>query len=329
MFLGDLSAAQARFAKTAFGLRDWAPELCVGELGLPGCAVTTGLPRLTAGEARARGARALVIGVASIGGALALQWLPALIEALEAGLDLISGMHGRLSDNPQLAEVARRHGRQLIDVRRPPQGIPIGTGRKRSGKRLLTVGTDCAVGKKYTALSLTREFRKLGVDAEFRATGQTGILIAGGGLPMDAVVADFLTGAAEMLTPDARPDHWDLVEGQGSVVHPSYAGVSLGLLHGTQPDVLVLCHEHGREHVSGLSGYPLPSLREVIDLTLTLARRTNPAVRCAAVSINTAALDEVAARTVLADYSAKLNLPAADPLRGGPELRRVVEACLG
>src|SRR6185437_3517441 len=221
-----LTAAQTPFAKTAFGLRDWAPELCAGELGLPGCAVTTGLPRLTPAEARARGARALVIGVAAI-----------------------SGMHGRLGDNPQLVEVAERHGRQLIDVRRPPRGIPVGTGRKRSGKRLLTVGTDCAVGKKYTALSLTREFRKLGVDADFRATGQTGILIAGGGLPMDAVVADFLTGAAEILTPDARADHWDVVEGQGSVAHPSYAGVSLGLLHGTQPDVLVLCHDHGRERV--------------------------------------------------------------------------------
>lgn len=328
LFLGDLTAAQTPFAKTAFGLRDWAPELCAGELGLPGCAVTTGLPRLTPAEARARGARALVIGVAAIGGALAPQWLPALLEALEAGLDLISGMHGRLGDNPQLVEVAERHGRQLIDVRRPPRGIPVGTGRKRSGKRLLTVGTDCAVGKKYTALSLTREFRKLGVDADFRATGQTGILIAGGGLPMDAVVADFLTGAAEILTPDARADHWDVVEGQGSVAHPSYAGVSLGLLHGTQPDVLVLCHDHGRERVSGLPGYALLGLKELIDLTVVLARRTNPAVRCAAVSINTSKLDEAAARTVLAEYSAKLNLPAADPLRGGPELQRVVEACL-
>ena len=326
LFLGDVTLPL--FAKTAFGLRDWAPELCIGELALPGCTVTTGLPRLTPGEARARGARALIIGVASIGGALAPQWLATLVEALEAGLDLVSGMHGRLADNAQLAEVAQRRERQLIDVRCPPQSTPLGSGRKRLGKRLLTVGSDCAVGKKYTALSLTQEFRRLGVDADFRATGQTGILIAGEGIPIDAVIADFVAGAAEELSPDAPPDHWDIVEGQGSVIHPSYAGVSLGLLHGTQPDVIVLCHEHGREHIAGLVDYRIPSLQEVMDLTLTLARRTNSDVRCGGISVNTSKLDERAARAALATYSDHLRLPAADPLRGGPEFEGLARACL-
>src|SRR5581483_11254679 len=139
-------------------------------------------------------------------------------------------MHNRLSQQPELEQTARRLGRRLIDVRQPPPDIQIATGEKRSGKRLLTVGTDCALGKKYTALALAREFKKRGISADFRATGQTGILIAGGGIPIDSVVADFIAGAAEMLSPDAAADHWDVVEGQGSVFHPGYAGVSLGLL---------------------------------------------------------------------------------------------------
>ncbi len=148
----------------------------------------------------------------------------------------------------------------MIDVRVPPPGIPIATGRKRSGRRLLTVGTDCALGKKYTALALARAFAARGVPTDFRATGQTGIMIAGAGIPMDAVVADFEAGAAEMLSPDAPPDHWDVIEGQGSLFHPSYACVSLGLLHGSQPDVIVVCHEPGRTGIVGLDAYRLPGL---------------------------------------------------------------------
>ena len=270
----------------------------------------------------------LVIGVAPVGGVIAPAWVPALVEALESGLDLVSGMHTRLEDVPQLHSAAARLGRRLINIRQPPTGLPVGTGRKRTGKRLLTVGTDCALGKKYTALSLTREFKKRGVDADFRATGQTGILIAGGGIPIDSVVADFVAGAAETLSPDAAPNHWDVVEGQGSVFHPSYSGVSLGLLHGTQPDVIVMCHEVGRDWVLDVEDYPTPSVPEAIELTLTLARRTNPQVRCAGLSLNTSTLDQAKARAVLAEYSAQLHLPVADPIRGGPELDRLVEACL-
>jgi uncharacterized NAD-dependent epimerase/dehydratase family protein len=326
VFLGDLTVAP--FAKTAFGLRDWARERCVGEYALAAATVSIGLPRLAPAEARAQGARSMVIGAATIGGEITAAWIPALEQALEAGLDLVSGMHTRLESVPRLAETAARLGRRLINVRQPPAGLPTGTGRKRSGRRLLTVGTDCALGKKYTALSLTREFKKRGVDADFRATGQTGILIAGRGIPIDAVVADFVAGAAEILSPDAAAEHWDLVEGQGSLFHPAYAGVSLGLLHGTQPDVIVICHEVGRDRVLGLPEYATPSIREAIELTLTLARRTNPEVRCAGVSLNTVSLDDAQARSILQEYQRELGWPVADPLRAGVEFDRLVDVCL-
>jgi uncharacterized NAD-dependent epimerase/dehydratase family protein len=326
LFLGDIS--EAAYAKTAFGLRDWASSLCVGECALPAATVTTGLPRLSPAEAHARGARALVIGVASVGGVLRSEWTPLLVAALEAGLDLVSGMHGRLTQNRELAAAAGRCSRQLIDIRVPPADIPIATGRKRSGQRLLTVGTDCALGKKYTALSLARALRSRGVDADFRATGQTGILIAGAGIPIDAVISDFVAGAAEQLSPDAASQHWDVVEGQGSIFHPAYAGVSLGLLHGTQPDVIVLCHEVGRAHLHGLPNYATPPLEEAIALHLTLARRTNPRVRCAGVSLNTSKLNAAAAADALAECRTRLGLPVADPIRAGEEFEQLVTACL-
>jgi uncharacterized NAD-dependent epimerase/dehydratase family protein len=326
LFLGDVT--EAPFAKTAFGLRDWVPDLCLGECALPAATVTTGLPRLTPAQGCARGARSLVIGVAPRGGVLAPAWIPVLLEALEAGLDIVSGMHGRLAQHHELQLAAQRLGRRLIDVREPPPNIPIATGGKRRGRRLLTVGTDCALGKKYTALTLARAFKARGVDADFRATGQTGILITGSGIPIDAVVADFIAGAAEMLSPEAADDHWDVVEGQGSIFHPSYAGVSLGLLHGTQPDVIVVCHEVGRDTVVGLDNYPTPSLAEAIDTHLRLARRTNAGVRCAGVSLNTASLDARDARASLAERATRLGLPVADPLRPGPELEELVTACL-
>jgi uncharacterized NAD-dependent epimerase/dehydratase family protein len=326
LFLGD--TREPSFAKTAMGLADWARDRCVGELSLPGATVTTGLPRLSIAEACAAGARSLVIGVANPGGTIAASWLEPLITALEAGLDLVSGMHQRLADTPVLVEAAQRTGRQLIDVRTPPPNIPVGTGRKRSGKRLLTVGTDCALGKKYTALALHRAFVERGVDADFRATGQTGIMIAGSGVPMDAVVSDFESGAAEILSPDAAADHWDIIEGQGSLFNPSFAAVSLGLLHGSQPDIFVVCHDPTRKMVLGLDGFALPSIEEVIDLTIRLGSRTNPAIRCRGVSLNTSRLDAREAQALLASEAARLGLPVADPIRGGPAFVDLVESCL-
>jgi len=324
LFLGDTD--EPGHAKTAFGLRDWAPDYCLGEFSC-GAKVTTGLPSLTPAEARAKGARGLVIGVANSGGFIPQAWIPSLLNALESGLDIISGMHTRLAELPQLKAAATLHGRRLIDVRQPPPNLPIATGRKRTGKRLLTLGTDCAVGKKYTALALARAFRARNVATDFRATGQTGILIAGGGIAIDAVVSDFAAGAAEILSPDAAPDHWDVIEGQGSLLHPAYAGVSLALLHGSQPDLVVVCHEQNRTHLLGHSEFPISSIEQIIDLTLRLGRRTNPAIRCAGVSLNTGGMDAGQAENLLKEESKRLGMIVADPMRGGDAFERLVDAC--
>jgi uncharacterized NAD-dependent epimerase/dehydratase family protein len=326
LFLGD--TVEPGYAKTAFGLRDWAPEKCVGEFGLPSASVTTGLQKMTPLEAHAQGARSLVIGVANAGGFIADSWVPALVDALEAGLDLVAGMHARLGDLPPLREAAKRLGRRLIDIRVPPPGFPVATGLRRSGKRLLTVGTDCALGKKYTALCITRAFSERGLDVDFRATGQTGIMIAGSGIPMDAVVADFAAGAAEMLSPAAPADHWDVIEGQGSLLHPAYAGVSLALLQGSQPDVIVVCHEPTRTRLLGDEEFAVPSVEEIIDLTIRLGSRTNPAIRVGGISFNTGELREDQALEIMAAESARLGLPVADPMRGGAEFERLVNSCL-
>ncbi len=326
LFLGDTT--EPGYAKTAFGLRDWASERCVGEYACGGATVSTGLPFLTPAQAHAKGARALVIGVANSGGFIPETWIPALIDALEAGLDIISGMHTALDDVPMLQAGAARYGRNLLDVRRPPLNIPIATGRNRSGKRLLTSGTDCALGKKYTALALARAFKARGVAADFRATGQTGILISGSGIPIDAVVGDFAAGAAEMLSPDAEDDHWDVIEGQGSLFHPAYAGVSLALLHGSQPDVVVICHEAKRERILGHPGYLVPTIQETIDLTLQLGRRTNRNIRCGGVSLNTAQLDTDSANQLIDEECQRLGIAVADPIRGGTAFDHLVDACL-
>lgn len=326
LFVGDTS--ERGYAKTAFGLRDWAGDKCVGECVTDPAAITTGLPRISPAEGAARGARSMVIAVANKGGFIPPGWRAKLVEALEAGLDLVSGMHAPLREITELAEAADRLGRRLIDVRTPPQGLTVATGAKRSGKRLLTVGTDCALGKKYTALALTAAFAARGLDVDFRATGQTGIMIAGEGIPMDAVISDFEAGAAERLSPDAAPDHWDVIEGQGSLMHPAYAAVSLGLLHGSQPDVFVLCHQPGRAQLLGVPGFDLPRVEDMIELTITLGRRTNPAIRCGGLAFNTGALDAREAEQLMLDESARLGLPVADPMRGGGAFDRLADNCL-
>ena len=326
LFLGDVT--EAGYAKTAFGLRDWAREKCVGELSCSPDAISVGLPKLTPAQAKAQGAKSLVIGVANQGGLILDSWMPSLLAALEAGLDLVAGMHAKLVEMPALVAAAERHDRRLIDVRTPPRDIPVASGRKRSGKRLLTVGTDCALGKKYAALSIARSLQQRGVPADFRASGQTGIMIAGSGIPMDAVVADFEAGAAELLSPDAAPDHWDVIEGQGSLFHPAYAAVSLGLLHGSQPDVIVVCHQPGRTRMLGHSHYTVPAIEETIALNLQLGRRTNPSIRCGGVCLNTSHLTESEARQLMIAESARLGFPVADPIRGGAEFDALVDHCV-
>ncbi len=326
LFLGD--TVEPGYAKTAFGLRDWVGDRCVGEFVLPGAKVTTGLAPLAPAQAAALGAKGLVIGVANAGGVIPRPWVAALVEALEAGLDIVSGMHAKLGDIPELRAAAERAGRRLIDIRTPPVGLPVGSGAPRSGRRILTVGTDCALGKKYAALAITRGLKARGIDADFRATGQTGIMIAGAGMPIDAVVSDFIAGAAERLSPAAEAGHVDVIEGQGSLLHPAYGAVSLGLLHGSQPDVFVVCHEPGRTQILGHPGHAVPSIEAVIEATLTLGRVTSPNIRCAGVSLNTGKLSPEAAEAEIAAVAQRLGLPTADPLRGGPAFERLLDACL-
>lgn len=326
LFLGD--TVEPGYAKTAFGLRDWVGERCVGEFVLPGARVSTGLPALAPAQAVAEGARGMVIGVANAGGIIPPAWIAGLVEALEAGLDLISGMHAKLGDIPELKSAAQRTGRRLIDVRTPPTGIPVGSGKRRSGRRILTVGTDCALGKKYAALAIARGLRGRGVDVDFRATGQTGIMIAGAGMPIDAVVSDFIAGAAEMLSPAAPASHVDVIEGQGSLMHPAYGAVSLGLLQGSQPDVFVVCHEPGRTQILGYPGHAVPSIEAVIEATVLMGRVTNPTIRCAGISLNTGKLSPETAQAEIAAVAQRLGLPTADPLRGGPAFERLLDACL-
>jgi len=313
LFLG--SADSDPMAKTAFGVRDWTPERCVAQLRLPGCKVDLGLPDMTPAAAAAAGAGSLLLGVAPAGGAIPPEWTATLLDAVRTGLDIVSGMHTRLADVPGLAAEAQRHGVALVDVRHPRQTFPTATGRRRTGKRLLTVGTDCALGKKYTALALTAALRKRGVAADFRATGQTGVMISGSGVAIDAVVADFIAGAAEQLSPDAAADHWDIVEGQGSLFHPAYAGVTTGLIHGSQPDVLIMCHDPSRTHIKSVDNYPLPTLEQAAELNLMVARLTNPAVRLAGISLNTSALSKEQRARVLGEIEARMQLPCFDPLK--------------
>lgn len=324
LFVGD--ERQESNAKTAFGVAQWRPEACTGQWSLPGGSVDTGLPKLTPAEAVARGARSLLIGVAPVGGQIAPHWIPAICQALEAGLDVVSGMHTRLGSVDVIRETAARHGRTLHDVRHGTRQFPVASGVKRAGKRLLTVGTDCALGKKYTALALTRAFQADGQQATFRATGQTGIMISGSGVAIDAVVADFVAGAAEWLSPANDPLHWDIIEGQGSILHPGYAAVSLGLLHGSQPDAMVLCHDPRRTHIDGYEGFVIPPLDEVMQLHLLLARRTNPAARFVGIALNTSKLEPRAADELLATTAARHSLPAIDPLRSA--LKPVVRLAL-
>ena len=327
LFLGD--EVESGYAKTAFGLRDWAGPRCVGELTLPGAAVTTGLPAMSVTEAYAKGARALAIGVATRGGMIPANWMPTLLAALDAGLDLISGMHARLTDLPELVTKANKLGRRLSDIRVPPAGIAVGTGLRRTGWRVLTVGTDCALGKKYAALAITRGLKARGRDVTFRATGQTGIMLSGSGIPIDAVVADFVAGAAEMLSPAAAANHIDVIEGQGSIFHPSYAAVSLGLLHGSQPDRFVVCHQPGRTAMLGMTGFLLPTIQSVIAQTIALGRLTNPGIACAGVCLNTVTMDQAMAAAEIERTSRELGLPCADPLRGGAEFELLLDGCAG
>jgi uncharacterized NAD-dependent epimerase/dehydratase family protein len=321
IFLGDVPDALA--AKTGLGIVDWRPEWCIGQLRLDGCQADAKIEDLTIAQAKEKGVKTMVVGAVNAGGVLPDHWIKPIIEALESGLDVATGLHVRLSSIPEIAEAAEKSGSKLHDVRFSDERFATGKGDKRPGKRMLAVGTDCSVGKKYTALALEREMRDRGMDADFRATGQTGVFISGRGVAIDAVVADFISGAVEWISPAADPNHWDLIEGQGSLFHPSFAGVSLGLLHGAQPDAFVVCHEPTRTNMRGVK-HPLPSIQEVIDMTIALGSRTNPAIKCTGIAVNTAKLGEDEAKKLLADLAKEYGVPATDPIRFG--VKELVDA---
>jgi len=315
LFLGD--APDQLAAKTAQGVRDWRPEFALGQMRLANCKADLGLPEMDIAQGWEAGARTLIIAAANRGGVMSDEWMPILTEALEKGFDIASGLHDRLQDRPELVAAAKASGTRLVDVRTPQNKYPIANGEVRKGKRLLAVGTDCSVGKMYTALAMEKAMREKGMNATFRATGQTGILITGSGVPLDAVVADFMAGSIEWLTPGNDDNHWDLIEGQGSLFHPSFSGVTMALIHGGRPDALVLCHEPTRTHMRGLPHYKLPSLEALRDLSLETARIVNPDVRVTGVSVNTAAMSDADARAYLAEVEDRMGLPAVDPYRHG------------
>jgi len=317
LYLGH--SADPLAIKTSRGVAMFRGEDCVGEFRHDDCPLTLGLKRMGMEEAVAAGARTLILGIAGAGGKLGADLVADTATALEAGLNIASGLHQRLRDEPRLAALARERNLRLFDVRDPPPGLAVGKGYARAGNRLLTIGTDCSVGKMVTTLALTRALRDRGVAADFRATGQTGVLIAGEGVAVDAVIADFISGAIEQLAPARSDDGWDLIEGQGSLFHPSFAGVSLGLLHGAQPRALVLCHEPGRPHMRGIPGRALPDLAECLEANLAAARLTSPEVEAVGISLNTSNLAPEDGRRLCASTADALGLPCTDPVAFGAE----------
>lgn len=324
IYLGDTQIPE--LAKTGAGIAHWRPERCAGQLREPGCKADIGLPDMDLGAAAAQGVRTLIIGTSAPGGQLPESWVGRLVEALDRGFDIASGLHGPLCAIPAIEEAARRNGRTIHDVRLSDNKHPIATGLPRSGQRLLTVGTDCAVGKKYTALALHAELQGRGLPATFRATGQTGVLIDGHGLAVDAIVSDFLAGAVETLAPAAEPDHWDVIEGQGSLVHPAYAAVSLGLLHGAQPTAFIVCHELGRTELSGFPGHRVGDIDTIISLNSALGTIVSPGIRCAGISLNTSRTNDDDAKKAIEALSRKHGLPVNDPIRFG--VANIVDALL-
>ena len=324
LFLGD--APDALAAKVAQGIKDWRPEAVVGQFRMDGCNADMKISDLSIADAVAAGAKTLVIGVANRGGVISEGWKSVLVEAMDAGMDIASGLHNLLRDEPDLVAAAERNGVALHDVRVPDVEYPIANGKKRSGKRCLAVGTDCSVGKMYTALAMDAEMKARGLKSSFRATGQTGILITGDGVPLDAVIADFMAGSVEYLTPDNDDDHWDMIEGQGSLFHASYSGVTMALVHGGQPDALILCHEPTRTHMRGLPDYQQPSLQDLRDVALRLAQVVNADCKVVAISVNTQHLSDDEANAYLSKVEAEMGLPAVDPFRHGAG--RLVDAIL-
>ena len=315
LYLGD--SKKVLEIKTARGIAQWRPEVCLGEAKLPACENSLGLPELSITDAAAQGAKTLVIGLANSGGEISAIWREDIKAALKSGMHVASGLHDKLAEDPEFVSLAADNNCELIDLRDTKDFKVIGKGVKRTGKRILTVGTDCAVGKMYTSLAIAREMKETGLPVDFVATGQTGVFIEESGICIDAVVADFMAGAVEQITPDVPPEHWQIVEGQGSLFNPSFAGVSMALLHGAQPDYLVLCHEAGRENIKDVEGYPVPDLKTCLEANINAAKLTNANVKLAGISLNTRLLSPEEAEVQIAKVQAEFDVPCFDPMRTG------------
>jgi uncharacterized NAD-dependent epimerase/dehydratase family protein len=315
LYLGNATSPLS--VKTARGIAQWRPDLCIGEYSNKDCTLSLNIEQMTPAVAKEKGAKTFIVGLANSGGRIAESWISDIIIALEQGMDIASGLHQKLSDIKTIREAAIKNGCQIHDVRHFASAIPIGTGKKRSGKRLLTVGTDCSVGKMYTALAIEREMSQQGFDVDFKATGQSGLLLGASGICVDAVIADFISGAIELISPDAYPEHWDIIEGQGSLFNPSFAGVSTGLLHGAQSDLIVMCHEAGRQFIKDLEGYRVPSLEQCIEHNLAVGRLTNPNVKLAGISLNCRLVGKEKGLTMIKDLEKRFGIPCFDPILTG------------
>ena len=315
LFLGD--APDQLAAKVAQGIRDWRPDISIGQIKLPGCKADLNLKNYTLEEAKENGARTLIIGVANRGGKFSDSWKKTLCHALELKFDIASGLHNLLSNEKDLLNLSEVNECNLIDVRIPKEQFPIGNGKKRTGKRCLTIGTDCSVGKMYSSLAIEKEMRSREMKVSFRATGQTGILISGRGIPLDAIVADFMAGSVETLSPDNDDDHWDIIEGQGSLFHVSYSGVTMALIHGGQPDHIILCHEPTRAHMRGLPHYDLPTLEALYEIALPLAKISNPNCKISGICINTKNMERLEGENLKNQIEQAFKLPTVDPFIDG------------
>ena len=330
LILAEAKSADAHYGKTMRGVVRYRPDEVAAILDSERAgAEYEGVPIVgSVADALPYEPDTALVGVAVAGGRLGPEWRTLLRDSIEAGLDIEGGMHEFLADDPEWVELAREHGTELRDLRRPPADLSVPTGKNltHGAKVVLTVGSDCAVGKKTMALELHREAQGRGLASVFVPTGQTGIVIAGWGIAVDAVVADFLAGAAERLVVEGA-ERGDLlwVEGQGSLVHPQFSGVSLGLQHGSAPHALILCHVAGTTEIEGCPGHPIPSLTELVDLHERVGLPVRRA-RVAALALNTSPLDEDAARAAIEAAEQETGLVADDPVRFGAG--RLVDAVL-
>jgi uncharacterized NAD-dependent epimerase/dehydratase family protein len=322
LLLAEGRSGDPHFGKTARGVIRYRPEDVVAILDSTSAGeIQDGFPVVgTVAEALAYEPTTALVGVATQGGRFPPAWRRVLEECIAARLDLESGLHEFVSDDPELAALARERGVELRDLRKPPAGLNVPTGENltHGSTSILTVGSDCAIGKMTVALELDREARSRGIRSEFVPTGQTGIAIAGWGISVDAVVSDFMAGAAEQLVLEGVERGGDVlfVEGQGSLLHPAYSGVTLGLIHGSAPHGYVLCHMAGETVVDGDERFPIPPLSRLVALHEEISLLPRRA-RVHAIALNTRNLDEGEARRAIEEAEQETGLPADDPVRYG------------